>query len=301
MNPTPPNPQMALPPETATTAPPKPITPPTPILSSPPPELPLQARRSGNPVLRFSPYAWAKLLAFRDYGPTEIAGFGVATGLDMLLIADFVTVPQRCTAATVAMDDEGVADYFEQQVDRRLKPQQFARLWLHTHPGISAQPSTTDEETFERVFCGCDWAVMAILARGGQTYARLRFGGPSQPRAQMLIPVEVDFSIPFPAADHIAWRAEYDQHIMPDAKPSLCELLSEVRRSAGDGKGHALTAAERSGRDEVHRRREWPESSDDPDFSQWLEWRDAQALAELEFELAACDELAQPQESEVPS
>ena len=33
----------------------------------------------------------------------------------------------------------------------------------------------TDEETFARVFGRTDWAVMFILARQGQSYARLRF------------------------------------------------------------------------------------------------------------------------------
>src|SRR5947209_14095353 len=43
--------------------------------------------------------------------------------------------------------------------------EQFARLFMHTHPGNSPQPSATDEETFARVFGRCDWAVMFILAR----------------------------------------------------------------------------------------------------------------------------------------
>ena len=30
-----------------------------------------------EPVLRFTPYAWAKLLWLRDAGPTEIGGFGI--------------------------------------------------------------------------------------------------------------------------------------------------------------------------------------------------------------------------------
>ena len=31
-----------------------------------------------RPILRFSPTAWAKLLFLRDYGPTEVGGFGIA-------------------------------------------------------------------------------------------------------------------------------------------------------------------------------------------------------------------------------
>ena len=55
-------------------------------------------------------------------------------------------------------------------------PEQFARLWIHTHPGSSPHPSGPDEDTFERVFGKCHWAVMFIMARTGQTYARLASG-----------------------------------------------------------------------------------------------------------------------------
>ena len=77
--------------------------------------------------------------------------------------------------ASVAFDDEAVADFFDHQVDAGRKPEQFARIWLHSHPGDSPQPSTVDEETFERVFGRCQWAVMFVVGRSGKTYARLRF------------------------------------------------------------------------------------------------------------------------------
>ena len=192
-------------------------TPPTP--STPPPPPPRRTprtpapRRLEPPTLRFTAYAWAKLLWFRDRGETEIGGFGVSSPEDLLLIEDFVTVLQQTSSVTVEFDDEAVADFYERQFELGRKPQQFSRLWLHTHPGDSAQPSGTDEATFERVFGRCDWAVMAILAKGGQTYARLRFG--VGPGGQMMIPVEVDCTAPFPASDHAGWDAEYLAHVHP--------------------------------------------------------------------------------------
>ncbi|MFA9479830.1 hypothetical protein ACERK3_16220 [Phycisphaerales bacterium AB-hyl4] len=116
-------------------------------------------------------------------------------------------VKQTATTVTVAFDDEAVADYFEQQLDAGLSVERFFRVWLHTHPGHSAEPSTTDEETFTRVFGDCHWAVMGILARGGQRYARLRFG--VGPGGEGRIPVKIDFDVDFPAADRQAWQAEY--------------------------------------------------------------------------------------------
>jgi proteasome lid subunit RPN8/RPN11 len=110
-------------------------------------------------VLRFTPTAWAKLLYFRDFGDTEVGGFGVTAKDNLLLVEDFVTVRQKVSVVSVSFDDDAVADFFESQVDAGRRPEQFGRIWLHTHPGDSPQPSMVDEETFERVFGRCEWAV----------------------------------------------------------------------------------------------------------------------------------------------
>ena len=163
------------------------------------------------PVLRLGPTAWAKLLYFRDRGPTEIGGFGISAPDDLLLLEDFVTVRQDAAVAGVRFDDNAVADFFDAQVDAGRRPEQFARVWLHSHPGDSPQPSLTDEETFQRVFGQCQWTVMFIVARGGKSYARLRFN--VGPGGQVVIPVEVDYCRPFGPSDPEAWEAEYQANI----------------------------------------------------------------------------------------
>ncbi len=125
--------------------------------------------RPTRPKLRFTPTAWAKLKFLRDLGPT-----------DLLLIKDVRLVPQQAHPAFVVFDDHAVADYFDEQVDRDLRPEQFGRIWIHTHPGESPAPSVTDHETFDRVFGATQWSVMFILARHGATHAELRYqAGPS--------------------------------------------------------------------------------------------------------------------------
>ena len=171
------------------------------------------------PVLRFSPTAWAKLLFFRDRGDTEIGGFGVTSSDDLLYVEQFVTVPQTTTFVHVAFDDEAVADFFDQQVDEGRRPQQFARIWLHSHPGDCPLPSAVDEETLQRCFGQCDWSVMFIIARDGSTYCRLRFN--AGPGGEVEIPVRVDYSKPFPASDPVAWEQEYQQHVRPE--PSIVQ------------------------------------------------------------------------------
>jgi proteasome lid subunit RPN8/RPN11 len=162
-------------------------------------------------TLRFSPTAWAKLLYLRDQSEDEVGGFGISAADDLLYVQDFVTVSQEVSPVSVKFDDEAVGKFFDEQVDLGRKPEQFARVWLHTHPGDSPEPSSTDEATFKRVFGSCQWAIMAIVARDSSTYARLSFN--IGPGGQILIPTEVDYSRDFGPSDHPRWDAEYAAHV----------------------------------------------------------------------------------------
>jgi proteasome lid subunit RPN8/RPN11 len=155
---------------------------------------PLFARRSIDraTALTFAPLAWLKLQYFCHSGDTEIGGFGITRPKNLLYVEEFRTVRQAVTPMTVRFDDSAVADFFDESVDQGLVPAQFGRIWLHTHPGESAIPSGTDEDTFARAFGGCDWSVMFILSRTGQTYARMAFS--AGPGGQMMLPVEVDWA-----------------------------------------------------------------------------------------------------------
>lgn len=183
-----------------------------------------------RPTLKFAPTAWGKLVYLRDRGPTEIGAFGISDPKEPLTIIDVVLIPQECTAVTVKFDDAGVADFFDSQVDRGRRPEEFARLWLHTHPGESAVPSSTDETTFSRVFGKSDWAVMFILARGGATYARLRFR--AGPGGQLRVPIDVDFSREFTASDQATWNREYQENVRmppPELPLTHADPLADVR------------------------------------------------------------------------
>jgi hypothetical protein len=174
--------------------------------------------------LRLTPYAWAKLLFLRDAGPTEIGGFGISSASNLLLIEDFRLVKQCCSVATVRFDDESIADFFDEQVDRGLAPERFGRIWVHTHPGTFPLPSVTDEETFARCFDGADWSLMLILACGGRTYARLRFG--VGPMASLILPIEIDFGAAVPVMDQAAWEREY----LDNVSTMVPELVKPVSR-----------------------------------------------------------------------
>jgi proteasome lid subunit RPN8/RPN11 len=152
-------------------------------------------------------------LFLRDRGSTEVAAFGLAPADDLLYVEEIRLIRQQCTAVSVGFDDLAVADFFEQEVDRGRTPEQFARIWIHTHPGNCPLPSHVDEETFARVFGGCDWAVMCILAKEGQAYCRLQFR--HGPGAAIEIPVHVDFDHSFLGTDRQAWAQEFAATVTP--------------------------------------------------------------------------------------
>ena len=180
-------------------------------------------KRQRPATLRFSPTAWAKLLCLRDLGDTEIGGFGISAADDLLFVEDVQLVAQACTWVHVEFNDDAVADFFDRQVDAGVRPERFGRIWVHTHPGNSPDPSLTDEATFARVFGRSDWAVMFILARGGQTYARLRYN--VGPGADLKLPVEVDYGRPFAGSSCDAWDNEYDANVrVPAAKLAKPEM-----------------------------------------------------------------------------
>ena len=230
-----------------------------------------------------APLAFLKLQFFLHAGETEIGGFGVSrTTDDLLYVEDFVTVRQRVSCVTVEFDDTAVADYFDAMVDDGKVPAQFARIWVHTHPGSSAQPSGTDEETFERAFGRCDWSIMFILSRTGQTYARLRFA--AGPKASLLLPVRVDWAAWANTVADLggerlgelaeAWMDEYGQNIRP--------LFEMPMRRANTRSTHPLLAADVLLPNEGHRMFDERDRIDDPDAEWWQMDEELAALAEIE-------------------
>jgi proteasome lid subunit RPN8/RPN11 len=184
--------------------------------------------KNQSPSLRFSPTAWAKLVYMRDMTDNEVGGFGITKPNDLLFVTDFILVKQKVTVVSVSFDDSSVADFFENQVEQKRKPEQFARIWLHTHPGDSPNPSMTDEETFDRVFGTCDWSVMFILAQDGSSYARLHFK--AGPGGDLKIPVYVDYGCQFDGSDFKSWTEQYKADVTREIfVPTVKELSAKPK------------------------------------------------------------------------
>lgn len=183
-------------------------------------------------ALRFTPYAWAKLLYMRDKGDTEVAGYGITATPDPLLITNFVLVKAECTSVSFEFDPVSTVDHMERMMDQGLMPWQYANILIHTHPGNSPHPSTTDEDNFISAFSKSDWAIMFILAQGGDTYCRIKMNvGPGITKEMQVV---IDYNTQFSGSKHEAWDKEYTinvfkiptitrmmQAISPSVSPSL--------------------------------------------------------------------------------
>ena len=166
--------------------------------------------------------------------------------------------PQAHATLALGVDSDALEENIYEVLSSEEGPEQFARIWLHTHPGDSAEPSGIDEETFDRVFGRCDWAIMFILARGGQTYCRLRMTarhrrsqtvGSCQPISMsMTIPVAVDYeslAAPELQLPFDLWLDEYESAVTIEPEPWR-GLLDPRRQldndSPGDTTDEPLTA-----------------------------------------------------------
>jgi proteasome lid subunit RPN8/RPN11 len=152
-------------------------------------------RRPSEPRLVWDPIPWLKLQFLCHKGDTEVGGFAIVDKENWLRVIDFYTVRQKASVAFVDFNAEGVADFKEQCEDAGYDYDQYAKVWVHTHPGSSPTPSGVDEETFADPlwFGKMSWAVMAILAKGGATYARLRHIPPIGPIVDRVIPMETSY------------------------------------------------------------------------------------------------------------
>lgn len=168
----------------------------------------------GDTALHFSPYAWAKLLHFRDKASNEVSGFGITKKDNPLYVEDFLTVEQEVTSATVAFDDEAIGEFYEKMAEKDYNPSQFGRIWIHTHPGFSASPSSTDTETFNRAFGASYWAILFVIGTNNTVYARLQYN--FVPPLAVHIPVYIDYSEDFSGVSEevkTLWDEEYEANV----------------------------------------------------------------------------------------
>jgi proteasome lid subunit RPN8/RPN11 len=130
--------------------------------------------------LHFEHVPWVRMNFLLQRANHEIGFFAISAEDDPLRVIDLYMPKQEVSAAFVKFDEDDISEYMDlmsQKEDSQgnpLSPANYWRIWIHTHPNMSPQPSGTDEETFSDTFGECSWAVMFIIAKNSQTFARLR-------------------------------------------------------------------------------------------------------------------------------
>jgi len=189
-------------------------------------------------TIYFTPYAWAKLLFFRDSSENEVSVFGI-TPKDPTIIEDVALPKQEVRTTYVDIDDKGLAIMCDELAQKGLQPSQFMRIWIHTHPkGMGPQPSSKDNETMLKAFGACDWAMMMIVAKNGEISCRLEYNkevtaawpDPKTQKGRVAEACEVKrtYMTEFPATDFAAWKKEYDEKVTPEKMMVVEDYASMV-------------------------------------------------------------------------
>jgi len=172
----------------------------------------LKPKMNRSGILRFSAFAYAKLIFWRDCGQTEIGCYGLTETDDPLLITDLRMIKQVCTSISVDFDKDDSIAFVEEMADKNIPLWSCQSVFIHSHPGDSPCPSQADEENFRDNFSIANCSIFYIIARSGKDYARMRFNVP--PGMDVDIKTRIDYSVPFKASNHEAWEKEYDEKVI---------------------------------------------------------------------------------------
>lgn len=162
-----------------------------------------------KPGFRFTPYAYQKLLYFLHIGDTEVGGFGILDEEDPSVIIDFCLVKQECTSATVDLMD--LDKYVDEMVDEGISPNRSFRVWIHTHPGSSPNPSSTDWKTFNELMENYPWFAMLIIDRSHNTYGYLKLT--QGPGLSKQVDISIDWNYPCQEIDFQELDNEYCEKV----------------------------------------------------------------------------------------
>lgn len=167
-----------------------------------------------EPVLKFTPFAWGKLVSLNNISTCEIGAYGISDPDDLLVVKDIYLPQQTVSGVEVKFDDEGIQDYYEEQVlIYGRHPREFARIWIHSHPwhGDTLNPSGTDEDTFRRCFGECDWAIMFIINNDERYYCRMSIR--TGIHMNIMMKAKIDYTKSITEDDEENFKKIYDDRV----------------------------------------------------------------------------------------
>ena len=205
---------------------------------------------TGVPSLVLTSYSYQKLRYWEVLsGKNEISCFGVAFSQDNLLRVNELYLPKQIvTPSHTDPTEEGIATMYDELGQAKFPPNQFARIWIHTHTftapnktGISL-PSPVDFNTCREVFTGCDWFIMLI--KGGEEFTCYLYLLGALP-VRLVLKVIVDYTDPgFPNKIINDWTTTFNEQVEEEPKKTwngvsygehgklcICERCTIMRRT----------------------------------------------------------------------
>ncbi len=131
----------------------------------------------GEPAVLLSSKAFTQLFAYASATSFEISCLGaVKREGDIFVVEEFFLVEQTGSFAHTEIDEEALASLFERlRKEGREEAVRSLRCWAHTHPGMEAFWSHTDDKTCQILLS--DYLVSLVVGKGFQVRARLDLGG----------------------------------------------------------------------------------------------------------------------------
>lgn len=162
---------------------------------------------------KFTPYAYQKVIYLRDLGDTEVSFFCVVDENEPNVICDVQLVKQVGSVATTDMDGAGLTEYLSRMDDQGFSPGHCFRVWLHTHPGDSPEPSGTDWTQYEKLKTTYEypWFAMLIISRTGKKFGRMFFS--QGPGGESEVKWDVDWGYPGEEVIFEDWDEEYKTYV----------------------------------------------------------------------------------------
>ena len=161
-------------------------------------------------TLYFTPSAYQKAMFFLQKD-VEVGAFCITDKDQPNLIIDYIVLKQESTSVSFEFDKDSLENYLNDMVDQDYSPSQCFRIFAHSHPGNSADPSGTDWTTFNQLMGSYPWFGMLIFAKDQSYFAYIKTTQGVGLEANC--DIEIDWTQPCEEVDFNFLQKEFDDKV----------------------------------------------------------------------------------------
>ena len=192
-----------------------------------------------------SPKVYSKLMHLCRAFDTEVGAWGISkSAKDPLHITECALTLQTSTNMEIDWDSEDIAEFRRHcREERKLNADQFSHVTLHTHPGMSADPSKTDWDHLNGNLMNvlvadylamkeakkparAPWLIMCIFAKNRADMTANLLYYLDDPPLQEILASKIGITVAWSGKkERECWEAEYHAKVM---SPSQAKQIEEV-------------------------------------------------------------------------